>query len=45
VFTVSNPSYCAASAAGQRFLVNTPVEETTPTPMQVALNWAAGLKK
>src|SRR5262249_25866886 len=30
---------------GQRFLVLTPVEETSPSPFTVVLNWTAGLKK
>jgi len=45
VFSTSTPSSYAASAVGQRFLLNTPVEDAAPTPMQVVLNWAAGLKK
>jgi len=45
VSSMSTPSYYAATADGQRFLVNTPVEEAAAVPMQVMLNWAAGLKK
>jgi Tol biopolymer transport system component len=30
---------------GQRFLVNIPFEESSPTPMTVVLNWTAGFKK
>ncbi len=44
-FAVSTPSNYAASADGQRFLVNTPVEEAALTPIQVVLNWTAGLEK
>ena len=35
----------AVTAKGDRFLVNTVVEPTTPTPVTVVLNWTAGLKK
>jgi hypothetical protein len=45
VFTVSTPSSYTVTADGQRFLVNAPVEETAPTPIQVVLNWPAALKK
>jgi eukaryotic-like serine/threonine-protein kinase len=30
---------------GQRFLVNTPVEESASSPLTVVLNWTAGLKR
>jgi eukaryotic-like serine/threonine-protein kinase len=30
---------------GQRFLVNTPGEESSPSPLTVVLNWTAGLKR
>jgi Tol biopolymer transport system component len=30
---------------GQRFLVNSPVEEVSQTPITVVLNWTSGLKK
>src|SRR5262245_24483156 len=30
---------------GQRFLIITPVEETSPSPFTVVLNWTAGLKR
>ena len=33
------------SADGQRFLVNTLVEETTSTAITLVVNWAAGLKR
>jgi eukaryotic-like serine/threonine-protein kinase len=35
------------SADGQRFLINTPAEESlpAPTPITLVVNWAAGLKK
>lgn len=33
------------SADGQRFLVNTLVEEATSAPITVVVNWSAGLKK
>jgi dipeptidyl aminopeptidase/acylaminoacyl peptidase len=34
-----------ASADGQRFLVNTPLEEDNSSPVTVVLNWTAELKK
>ena len=34
-----------ASADGQRFLVNTALEEEAPSPMTVVFNWTATLKK
>ncbi|HMA30127.1 MAG TPA: hypothetical protein VKS23_09700, partial [Thermoanaerobaculia bacterium] len=33
------------SADGQRFLVNTPLEEDNSSPVTVVLNWTAELKK
>ena len=33
------------SRDGQRFLINTPATDPTPTPITVVLNWTAGLKK
>ena len=30
---------------GQRFLVNSPLDEVSQTPITVVLNWTAGLKK
>lgn len=39
------PNRYAASADGQRFLINTQVEETSQTPITVVLNWAATIKK
>jgi Tol biopolymer transport system component/predicted Ser/Thr protein kinase len=35
----------AVSADGQRFLVNTPLEEDNSSPVTVVLNWTAELKK
>ena len=34
-----------ASADGKRFLVAVPINESTPAPFTVVLNWQAGLKK
>jgi hypothetical protein len=45
LFSVQTPSSYAVSADGQRFLVNTPVEDAAALPMQVVLNWTSGLKK
>ena len=33
------------SADGQRFLINTPLEEDNSSPMTVVLNWMVELKK
>ena len=33
------------SADGQRFLINTSLESTAPSPIAVVVNWTAGLKK
>ncbi|PYL05706.1 MAG: hypothetical protein DME33_15800 [Verrucomicrobia bacterium] len=30
---------------GQRFLVNTQIEESSPSPLTVVMNWTAGLKR
>jgi serine/threonine protein kinase/Tol biopolymer transport system component len=35
----------AVSADGQRFLLNTPVEESTAAPITVVLNWTAEVKR
>ena len=34
----------AVTADGQRFLINTPIEETTVLPVTVVVHWTAGLK-
>jgi hypothetical protein len=33
------------TADGQRFLINTLVEETNATPISVEVNWTADLKR
>jgi hypothetical protein len=33
------------SADGQRFLINARVENVTPTPITIVVNWTAGLKQ
>ena len=38
------PNY-DVTADGQRFLVNTTVEQTTLAPISIVVNWDAGLKK
>jgi dipeptidyl aminopeptidase/acylaminoacyl peptidase len=38
-------NHYAVSADGQRFLVNTLVEESAPSPLTVVMNWTADLKK
>ena len=41
--TVS-PNPFSVATNGQRFLVLTPVGEQKPVPINVVLNWTAGLK-
>ena len=41
---MSTPQYVVASD-GRRFLMNVAVEEATPPPITVVLNWDAALKK
>ena len=40
-----SPDRYDVSADGQRFLINSPVEETGSSPINVILNWASTLKK
>ena len=39
------PNRYVVTRDGQRFLVNSPVEQGSTTPITVVLNWTAGLKK
>jgi len=39
------PNRYVVSGDGQKFLVNSAVEDSNPTPITVVLNWTAGLKK
>ena len=39
------PNRYTVTGDGQRFLVNSPVEEVSQTPISVVLNWTAALKK
>ena len=39
------PNRYVVTGDGQRFLVNSPVEEVSQTPITVVLNWTASLKK
>jgi hypothetical protein len=41
----TSPNRYAASADGQRFLINSTVQDASPTPITVILNWAATLRK
>jgi hypothetical protein len=43
--TPSSISTYEVAGDGQRFLVNTQVEESAPSPLTVVLNWTAGLKR
>ncbi len=43
-YTPGNPAY-DVTADGQRFLVNTFVEQNAPSPVTVVMNWTAGLKR
>jgi hypothetical protein len=39
------PNRYDVSIDGQRFLVNSPVEEASKTPITVVLNWTSTIKK
>jgi hypothetical protein len=45
VSTFGAPNRYDVSADGQKFLVNSSVQETSRVPLEVIVNWAAGLKK
>ncbi|HEV8588252.1 MAG TPA: protein kinase [Pyrinomonadaceae bacterium] len=45
VSSFESPNRYDVSADGQRFLVNSSINETSRTPIVVIVNWAAGLKK
>ena len=45
VSAFGSPNRYDAAADGQRFLVNSSVQEQSRTPIVVTVNWAAGLKK
>ncbi|MDQ3666680.1 MAG: hypothetical protein M3410_08900, partial [Acidobacteriota bacterium] len=38
-------NHYAVTADGQRFLINTTIEETSATPISVVVNWTADLKR
>lgn len=38
-------NHYAVSADGQRFLINSTIEETSPTPISVVMNWTRELKR
>lgn len=48
--TRTNPFFAGArlydvTNDGQRFVIIIPVEESSPSPLTVVLNWTAGFKK
>ena len=45
VTNFTSPNRYDVTADGQRFLVNSSVEENSRNPIVVILNWAAGIKK
>jgi eukaryotic-like serine/threonine-protein kinase len=45
VSSFETPNRYDVSADGQRFLINSAVQETSRAPLVVILNWAAGIKK
>ncbi|HEY2919512.1 MAG TPA: hypothetical protein VGK77_11020, partial [Candidatus Binatia bacterium] len=45
IFAVGGAPAYDTTRDGQRFLAVTPLEETSPSPLTVVLNWTAGLKK
>jgi hypothetical protein len=44
-YAPDQPDNFAAGANGQKFLINTVVGDTDRAPLEVTLNWTAGLKK
>jgi Tol biopolymer transport system component len=44
-YSTNQPYNIAAAANGRKFLVNTVVGDTDNAPLEVTLNWTAGLKK
>jgi hypothetical protein len=44
-FTPAYQNSYVPSQDGRRFLVNTLVQDATPSPITVVLNWTAGLKR
>jgi Tol biopolymer transport system component len=45
VLGFTSPNRYAVSADGQKFLVNSAVQQINQTPITVVINWTAGLKK
>jgi len=45
VSAFSSPNRYDVSADGQKFLINSSVQETSRAPLEVMVNWGAGLKK
>jgi hypothetical protein len=45
LFETHTTDHYAVTADGQRFLISTPVEESTTVPITVILNWTADSKK
>jgi len=45
LFEIPRSGGFEVSGDGQRFLIPVPVEETSPTPIKVVLNWTADLKR
>ena len=44
LFPVRPGTFYAATPDGQRFLINTPVDEATASPITVVLNWKPGAR-
>ena len=44
-FVVNQPHNVEVAAHGQKFLVNAIVGDSDNVPLEVTVNWAAGLKK
>ncbi len=45
VFGFPGPRHYVAAADGRRFLVTSVLEEATPQPISVVLNWTSDLKR
>jgi hypothetical protein len=44
-YSFNQPDNVEVAASGQKFLVNTIVDDSDNAPIEVTLNWTKGLKK
>jgi hypothetical protein len=45
LLSLTSERHYAVTADGQRFLINSTIEETSATPISVVVNWTAALKR